>query len=71
LLAFVRYILVYNNYIEEKLPMWILLPTSTHARGEDIFKPSDSYMIAKGYYWKHCVDIYTDGAQFAWFYCTC
>jgi hypothetical protein len=40
--------LVYISYGEDKLPVWILLPASTHARGEDIFKLIPLYMIAKG-----------------------
>jgi hypothetical protein len=40
--------LVCISYVEEKLPVWILLPTSTHAREEDIFKLILFHMIAKG-----------------------
>jgi hypothetical protein len=36
------------------------LPTHTT---EDIFNVTDLYMVEKGFNWKQCVDICTDGAQ--------
>jgi hypothetical protein len=59
LLAFVRYI--YNNQVEEEMPICKRLPT--HTTGEDIFNLTDLYISGKDLRWNQCVDICTDSAQ--------